>query len=334
MRSVPAGCFERAIEVAALWHAYQQCRHGKARQPRMAAFDLDADQVVVRLSKALARGSYRPAPWRTRVIRDPKVRIIAAPAIADRIVHRAVLNEIAPTFERSFVPQSYARGRGLGPHRAVLALLGGMRTHGYRLVLDVRRYFPTVHRPTLLDLICERLRPSDRRMADLLALLLEANGSIYSSEAARRVMRLDRDPLPPDSGLGLGSFLSQWCGALYLDGLDHYVLRVLRPGSYLRYMDDLVVLGDDPEHLAGVRDHIAGWLREHRFQELDPKRRHVVSTREACVYLGYRVSRAGITPSRKLRRRFQRRVAAAAQRGPEALRRTLIAYRGLLGFGA
>jgi len=38
--------------------------------------------------------------------------------------------------------------------------------------------------------------------------------------------------------LPLGSWLSQWCGAFYLDPMDHYVKRELKVPGYLRYMDD------------------------------------------------------------------------------------------------
>ena len=46
----------------------------------------------------------------------------------------------------------------------------------------------------------------------------------------------------------------------------------------------------------------------------------------------YRISCAGITPSRKLRRRFRRRIQKAAEAGPDALERCLQSYRGLLLF--
>ena len=332
MRSVPAGSFDRLTDLAALWRAFLACRQGKARQPRMAEFDLDPDTRLVKLHRELREGRYRPDPWRTRIVRDPKLRLIAAPSVRDRVLHRALLDEIGPAYERAFVPLSFARGRGLGPHRAVLGLLAAMRHCRFRLLLDVRRYFPSVHRPTLLQLFARRLRPNDAATLDLIRVLLEANGAIYRSDAARRVMKLDVDPLPADAGLGLGSHLSQWCGAMYLDGLDHHVLRVLRPGAYLRYMDDFVLCDDDRGKLDDARTQIANWLRCERGLELDPKRRHVVPCSEACVFLGYRVSRAGITPSRKLRRRFDQRVRAAAERGPDALTRTIAAYRGLLLF--
>ena len=143
--------------------------------------------------------------------------------------------------------------------------------------------------------------------------------------------RRRREPWPEDRGLGLGSYLSQWCGALYLDGLDHFVLRELRPGAWIRYMDDLVLLDRDARRLEHAGRAVAQWLAAERRLSFEPDTR-VVSRAQPCVFLGYRVSRAGLTASRKLRRRFARRVRAAGQAGPEALRRTLASYRGLLTF--
>ncbi|MCB1812264.1 MAG: hypothetical protein KDK04_11180 [Candidatus Competibacteraceae bacterium] len=50
------------------------------------------------------------------------------------------------------------------------------------------------------------------------------------------------------------------------------------------------------------------------------------------MFVGYRISRAGISPSRKLRRRMRARVKAAAAQGDKALIRTIRSYQGLLLF--
>ena len=58
----------------------------------------------------------------------------------------------------------------------------------------------------------------------------------------------------------------------------------------------------------------------------------MVPTTAPGVFVGYRISRAGITPSRKLRRRLPAKVRSAAARGEDALFRTITSYRGLLLF--
>ena len=71
-------------------------------------------------------------------------------------------------------------------------------------------------------------------------------------------------------------------------------------------MDDLVLFGDDRGDLRAAHGVIAGWLAEHRRLTLHPG--HVVETAEPCAFLGYRVSRAGLAPGKKLRRRLPERV--------------------------
>jgi len=97
-------------------------------------------------------------------------------------------------------------------------------------------------------------------------------------------------------------------------------------------MDDLVLLGDDQARLVEARAAIREWVGRERGLGLNPKRWHVVPAREPVVFLGYRVSPAGIGPSRKLRRRMAGRLRQAAKKGPDALARTLGSYRGLLLF--
>jgi hypothetical protein len=68
----------------------------------------------------------------------------------------------------------------------------------------------------------------------------------------------------------------------------------------------------------------------HMRQSLDPLEVELTST--PMVFLGYRVSRAGISSSRKLRRCLRRRIRAAASKGEDALFRTIRSYQGLLLF--
>ncbi len=97
-------------------------------------------------------------------------------------------------------------------------------------------------------------------------------------------------------------------------------------------MDDFCLFDDSRERLAEARQVITDWLAEKRKLELNPRYGEIFPSGRPSVFLGYRISRSGISPSRKLRRRFRAKVRAAARRGPAALRKTLSSYRGLLTF--
>lgn len=331
MRSHAAGSFERLSDPVSLWRAWKAYARGKRRRPAVAAFDLDADLHVLDLSRDLRAGTWRPGPCRLWVVTDPKPRLVAAPTVLDRVVHQAVIAEIGPTFERSFIDHSYACRTGRGPQRAILRYLGWNRKYRYRLRLDVRRYFPSVHHDTLLALLFHRVR--DPRTRDLLERLVRAGGRVYSDPLAARVLGLDVHPLPAGTGLAIGSHLSQWCGALYLDGLDHHVKRVLKVPGYLRFMDDMAFFSDDRQQLADVRAAVRAWLAERRGLELNPKQGDICPTTEPSIFLGYRVSRSGLAIGPKVKQRMRRKLRAAGTRGPLAVGRVVSSYRAVVMFG-
>ncbi len=262
------------------------------------------------------------------MIRDPKTRLVAAPALPDRIVQHALLTEIGPPYESGFIDQSFACCTGRGPHRALLAHLAWARRFRYRLCLDVRRYFASIHHETLTGLFAERLR--DPQTLALIRAFLRAGGAVYRSPQAAEVFGLAADPLPPGCGLPLGSYLSHWSGALYLDGLDHYVKRTLRVKGYLRYMDDLAFFGDDRAELEDVREQVRTWLLRERGLELKPRRDAVQPTTQPTTCLGFRISRAGLLPGPKAKRRLKRLLEHGDELGHDRLVRSLVSYRGLL----
>jgi hypothetical protein len=328
LRSVPAGSFERLSRAESLWRAWKSCRQGKRRQPRIAAFDLDADTHIFRLARELQADAYRPGEYRLQVIHDPKIRLVAAPPIRDRILHTALLAEIGPTYEQGYIDASYAVRTGRGPHRAILVYLACSRRYRFRLCLDVRRYFASVDHDILCDLFSRRLR--DRRTLALVRQLVQAGGEVYRSPLAAEALHLAEDPVPAGCGLPLGGFLSHWCGGFYLDGLDHFVKRQVKVAAYQRYMDDLALFADDRSFLVDAREAIREWLRRERRLELKPKRDGIQPTAQPSTYLGYRISRSGVLPGPQAKRRPKRGLREADALGGDRLRRSLSSYRGLL----
>lgn len=329
MRSVPNDSFDRIASLPALWHAWREHARGKRRRTAVARFDVDADRSVIALHRELIAGAHRPGPHRQHLVRDPKLRLISTPPLRDRILHQSMVAELEPTYARGYVDHSFACLPGRGPQRAAILHLRWMREHRYRLALDIRRYFPSVDHAVLLErVVFPRLH--DERTQALVAAHVEEGGRSYATALARRVYG---DLQGTAVGLAIGSRLSQWLANLFLDGLDQYIKRVLKVRAYLRYMDDFVLFGDDAARLEAARTEIEGWLAEHRGLALNPKRWHVSETSQPCTYLGQRVSRAGLSVGKKLRRRMPGRVRAAAQRGEDALVRSVRSYVGLATFG-
>lgn len=324
MRSVAAGSYDRLASFPALWCAWQAYRRGKRRRPSVAAFDLDADLQVLALHRDLQAGTFAPSPYRVSLACDPKVRLIAAPAVRDRVLHRALLDTVGPIYEHGFIDQSFAVCSERGAHRAALAYLGWMRHHAWRLHLDIRHYFASIGHARLLALFARRL--ADPRTLELIAALLEAGGAVYRHPLAQ--IALDH-PVPAGCGLPLGGYLSHWSGGLYLDGLDHLVKRALKVPGYLRYMDDFVLFAQRPEALVEARERIAEWLAQERGLALKDPVAMPADNRLPTVFLGFRVSRAGLGPGPKALLRLRRRLRQADSLDPDRLARSLLAFRGM-----
>lgn len=329
MRSAPAGSFLRLSSPLALWRAWQAHAQGKARRPAVAAFALECDATLLALHRALRSGRYQPDPYEQHILHEPKLRLICAPSVRDRVLHQAIVSELGPVFERSYIHDSYACRPGRGPLRAVIRHLGWMRRYRYRMHLDIARYFPSIHHDTLLGLLARKI--SDPATRALLAQLIHHGGSVYHTAAAQRV--LGSPATAPGCGLPIGSGLSQWCANLYLDGLDQHARRTLKVRAWLRYMDDMTLFADDRDALERAREALRAWLWQARRLRLKPGCGRIEPTTQPCTFLGYRVSRAGLALGKAARRRMRGRLRAAAARGPEALERALVAYRTLVGFG-
>ncbi|MDO4332532.1 MAG: RNA-directed DNA polymerase [Eubacteriales bacterium] len=69
-------------------------------------------------------------------------------------------------------------------------------------------------------------------------------------------------------GVPLGYFTSQWFGNFYLKKLDHYIKQELSAEHYMRYMDDMVILGKSKKKLHKIRTVIKGYLQDELKLEL------------------------------------------------------------------
>ena len=128
-----AHLFERVAEFRALCEAARRALSGKRPSREAMAFRFDLEAQCLALLRELEEGTYRPRPYRTFMVTDPKPRTISAAAFRDRVVHHAVCGVMEPRFERAAITHSYACRRGKGTHRAILHARELARRHRHFL---------------------------------------------------------------------------------------------------------------------------------------------------------------------------------------------------------
>ena len=67
-------------------------------------------------------------------------------------------------------------------------------------------------------------------------------------------------PARTDYRLPIGNLTSQFWANVYLNEVDQFVKRRLRCRHYLRYVDDMILLGSDPVQLQDCKNAIEGFL--------------------------------------------------------------------------
>lgn len=280
--------FERILDRDTLRLAFCRAARGKRGQPEIEAFAADAERRLGAIAAGLWTGEFPLGRFRQFVIRDPKRRIITAPCFEERVVHHAIVAVCEPAFERWLIDDTFACRPGKGREAAVVRAAAFSRRWAWQLHLDVRQCFDSIPHDRLLGLLARRFK--DRRLLDLF----------------RRIVRSFRGA--DGRGLPIGSLTSQHFANFHLGWFDRFVKESLRMRGYVRYMDDLVLWGDDRRSLgdaqARCREHLAASLGlEFKPAEPGP------STR-GFDFLGCRIRSTHVTLSRRSRRRYRRRVKA------------------------
>ncbi len=240
--------------------AYRKAAKGKRGKPNVAAFEHRLEENLLHLQRELHDKSYRPGAYVNFYIHDPKRRLISAAPFRDRVIHHALCNLIEPSFERSFISDSYANRIGKGTHRALDRCQQFARRYRYVLQCDIRQFFPSIDHAILRNILCRKIEDPD--VLWLIDQILESGQNVHRHEYEMVYYPGDNllASLRP-RGLPIGNLTSQFWANVYLNPFDHFVKRELCCRGYLRFVDDFLLFADDKrclwQWLAAVEERLA-----------------------------------------------------------------------------
>ena len=281
------GIWARVVALENLFEAFCKARKGKRRRADVARFSLNLEQALCDLQQKLVSGSYTPGAYRQFTVYERKPRVISVAPFRDRVVHHAVMNVLEPLLDKRFILDSYACRQHKGVHKAVERYQQFARDNAYVLKLDIRRYFPSIDHAVLKQQLARRIK--DVAVLNLLHQIIDNSpativppqffpGDDLVSVSERR------------RGLPIGNLTSQFFANLYLDEFDHWLKETRRVKAYLRYVDDMYLLGNDKRQLWAWRDAIVEKLQNLRLT-LHPGKMQIYRTTERVDVLGYKLSR-------------------------------------------
>lgn len=253
--------------------AFRKARKRKSLKHYVIDFEKNLKENLKELRLELLSGSYKPAPLKTFVIRDPKTRKIRKSEFRDRIVHHAICNILEPIFEKRFIYDSFANRQGKGTLKAIERFDNFKRKvsknntiNCYVLKADIKHYFDEVNHDTLLAIL--RRKIDDEQLIDLVSKILNNH-----SEAI---------------GMPLGNMTSQLFANIYLNELDQFVKHNLKAKYYIRYVDDFVILDNSKETLNNYKEQIEFFLKKELQLELHQTKSKIILLKRGIAFLGYR----------------------------------------------
>lgn len=242
--------FDKITSWDNLLNAYKKTQRGKLKH-KVNAIKYNQDYIanLKDLQRRLITGDYRPKQYSEFYVKEPKVRLIYAPAFEDKIVHHAVNNVLRDHFEPKFIKDSYACIRNKGNARAVKSIQNYARISKqkyekpYFIKTDVSKFFYSINHETLKLIL--KGHNLDNNTYKLLETIIDASPT-------------------KDVGLPLGNLISQLLANIYMSKVDHFIKRFLKVKYYVRYSDDLVMVVKDEDTakviLKSVRDYLLNTL--------------------------------------------------------------------------
>ena len=285
MEAADGSDWESFISWRNLWLAQQAAVRGKRSSSAVTRWEYRLGENLLRLQTQLQSGTWSPGPYSRFAIHAPKKRVVSAAPFVDRVVHHAWIRVCGCAFERGFSPWSYANRVGMGTHAAIKRVEALAQRHSWALRLDVVQHFQSIDHALLLGKLGRKVH--DERLLAVAQRIL-AGGAEQAPLIAGHLF-LEGDDLfcaQRPRGLPIGNLTSQFWSHVYMDEIDQFITRTLGCCAYARYVDDMVLLADDPDTLLRWARELMQRARERLRLRLHAHSAHPFPVAQGIPWLG------------------------------------------------
>jgi len=277
--------WDKIVSYDNLYLAYKKARKNKGWQRQVQEVDADVENKLLAIQEMLIKRTYKVSPYKKRVIFEPKERdIYILPFYPDRIIQHALMNVIAPLWDKMFIDTSYSCREGKGQHKGVKKCAEYVRKYSYCLQGDISKFYPSIVHDILMRIIKRKIK---------------CKGTLWLIEVVVR-------SFPSRKNVPIGNYTSQWFGNLYMNEVDKLVKQHFHIKGYIRYCDDFLLFGNNKVYLHYVGREIKIFCKCNL--ELRLSKLRVFPTGKGVDFLGY-VNKGKFLLLRKSTKiRFKRRI--------------------------
>lgn len=243
-----------------LYDAHKKCRRSKQHKGEIIRLEVNISENIYKLQKEIISRKYKVGKYKEFIIYEPKERLIQALPYRDRIVLRCFCdNVLIPKIEKKLINDNVACRKGKGTKYGMDRLKYFLQKEYFKnndnkvyyLKCDIRKYFPSINHNILIN----NLKRID-----------------FTGDEFWFIKKIINEQ--PDNlkrGLALGNQSSQWFALYYLDKIDRLIKEELQIKSYVRYMDDFILLHRDKKYLQYCLERINKVCIEKLDLELNQK---------------------------------------------------------------
>lgn len=265
MKTIRDELFSKVYDIDNLKLAYHDSALGRSKMNGIKKFKKNEEENLFAIQKSLIEHTFKTSRYVSKVIHEPKERIIyILPYNPDRIVQHALMNILVPYFKKFFIYDSYACVEGKGQLKASQRTMKAVRRNKYCLKCDIHHFYPSIDQFILFDMLKNKFKDEN--------LLYLIKDIVFS--------------FPGGKNVPIGNYTSQWFGNYYLTKLDNYVKQELHIHDYIRYCDDFLLFFDDKKYLHECRNKIGKFINNEL--KLSYSKADLFNTKQGIDFCGYR----------------------------------------------
>lgn len=291
------------VSPADIYQAYLDCRKRKQKKRGAVKFEKFSLHNCIVLADEINRRRYRVRPSQCFVVEYPVAREVFCAAFRDRVVQHFVYNELNPVIEKILINDTCSCREGKGTDYALRRLSRFIRKetlnwtdlNAWAYKLDIAGFFMNIDRNLLLDMVLyvvwNLYEGPYRKVLDYLVRIIiltdvTINCQLICPKEKWSLLKPGKSLFGNKYGLPIGNISSQLFANFYLNGIDHFVKS--RHSSYVRYVDDMVIVDRDKERLKETVDQIRMMLPELHLR-LNEHKSHIFPVKYGVSFLGVKV---------------------------------------------
>lgn len=305
--------YENMISYNNILSVYKKIKNSTKNKKEVYNYELNLNQNLLDTLFSLSKSTYVFSKYNIFLIREPKYRLIMSESFPDKVVNHLFSKYVLSyALQSTLINSNVATRTDKGSKEAYNLFIKYTnkliyeKKKIYVLKIDISKYFYNINHNIMINMVSEKIK--DERVLDMLKVILDTTDNDYVNktilsvvnreiykvnklnistiEKEKLIKELKSIPLYRKGyGLPIGNMSSQILAVFFLNKVDHFIKEKLNCKYYIRYMDDLVILGNDKEELKNIFENVFKYIES--FDLKVNKKSGIYSLSNGVNFLGY-----------------------------------------------